>query len=82
MLLQKTVNIIKNWFNWKVVFIWSNEEKFLKDSFDNLLTGKKIIFEAITLDTQAQNKYVERENNVLIMKTKTLRIKAKFSQYL
>ena len=82
MLLRKAVNTIENRFNRKIVFIRSNGKKSLKDSFDDLLTEKKITFEVVTSDTQAQNGHAERKGNVLVMKAKALRIEIGLPQHL
>ena len=65
-----------------MMFVKSNEKRFLKTQFIDCTNIKNIIFEFFALNTLAQNKYIERKKDILLIKERTLRFKINLSIYL
>jgi hypothetical protein len=59
-----------------VVFIRSDEEKFLGADFKDFLVEKGISFEPSAPDSPKQNGHFERKGGILVMKARVMRIDA------
>ena len=81
-IVKKGLKIMQTKFNARVMFFRTNDEKSLKKKFDEMLSDLKITYELFALYTSEQNNHSERKENVLAMKTRTMRIQANFSKYL
>lgn len=77
-----TIVMIKRRFKQDVVFIWSDNERSLSNSFKIKLKGIKITLEESASDTSAQNGHAEYKNKILTVKTRALQIGAKLLYYI
>jgi hypothetical protein len=75
-IVREAVNLIETRFNFKVVFIRSDEEKFLGADFKDFLVEKGISFEPFAPDSLKQNGHFERKGGILAMKARVMRIDA------
>jgi hypothetical protein len=76
-IVRKIVNLIETRFSSvKVMFIRSNEKKFLETDFKNFLVEKKISFESFVSNSSKQNDHFERKDEILVMKARVMRINA------
>jgi hypothetical protein len=69
-------------FNVKMMFIRSNEKKSLRDDFKDFLVKKEISFESFSSDSSKQNDHFERKDDILVIKTRVMRINADLLNYL
>ena len=64
------------------MFIKSDEKRFLKTQFIDYINIKNIIYEFSASDTSVQNEHIERKNDILLTKERTLRLKINLLIYL
>ena len=64
------------------MFVKSNEKRSLKTQFTDYISIKDIIYEFFASDTFAQNEHIERKNDILLTKERTLRFKVNLLIYL
>ena len=81
-IIIKAINLIETKYNDKVMFVKSNEKRFLKTQFTDYTSIKGIIYESFASDTPAQNEHIERKEDILLTKEKALRFKVNLSTYL
>jgi hypothetical protein len=80
--VKKTINLINTRFNVKMMFIKLDEKKLLRDDFKDFLVKKEISFESFAFDSSKQNDYFERKDDILVTKTRVMRINADLLNYL
>lgn len=81
-ILMKAINTIETRYGAKVVFVRSDGEKALGKQWDDYCDAKGITFEPSAPDTPAQNGHSERLGNILLIKSRAMRIEANLPTYL
>ena len=81
-ILQQIFMLIKRRYNGTVVFFRINNETFFNFDFLNEFKKLKITHETTVSYTPTQNNHAEKQNEILTMKTKTLRIETQLPVYL
>ena len=76
------MKIIQTKFNAKIVFFRTNDEKSLKKKFDNMISEFEIIYKSFVSYISEQNEHFERKDDLIAMKTRTLRIHVNLFFYL
>jgi hypothetical protein len=82
-IVREAINLIETRFSSvKVMFIRSDEEKFLEADFKDFLVEKRISFEPFASDSSKQNDHFERKDEILVIKARVMRIDADLFNYL
>ena len=64
------------------MFVRSDDERALKSEWNIYIIMKEIIYELFAMNTFIQNEHNERMREILLMKTRAMKIQAELSAYL
>lgn len=81
-ILIRAIHTIETRYQGKVVFVRSDGERSLGNDWDTYCASKGITYEFSAVDTPAQNGHIERLGNILLTKSRAMRIEAGLPAYL